>query len=97
MLLQFSVCPHAIANTPVGPLARVASRGRTLDCLCQGRRPSPNNRRVGSHITAFEACSAFTRVTACGLAESLERPVFLEGFDGFVTSAAAPIATGWSD
>jgi hypothetical protein len=21
----------------------------------------------------------------------------LEGFDGFVTSAAAPIATGWSD
>ena len=26
-----------------------------------------------------------------------KRPVFLEGFDGFVTSTAAPIATGWSD
>jgi hypothetical protein len=25
------------------------------------------------------------------------RPIFLEGFDGFVTSTAAPIATGWSD
>ncbi len=25
------------------------------------------------------------------------RPVYLEGFDGFVTSTAAPIATGWSD
>jgi hypothetical protein len=29
------------------------------------RRPSPNLRRVGSHITRFEACSTFTRVTAC--------------------------------
>jgi hypothetical protein len=26
-----------------------------------------------------------------------KRPMFLEGFDGFVTSTAAPIATGWSD
>ena len=25
------------------------------------------------------------------------RPVCLEGSDGFVTSTAAPIATGWSD
>ena len=36
----------------------------------QRRRPSPYDRRVGSHITCFEACSAFTRVTACLLAES---------------------------
>jgi len=26
-----------------------------------------------------------------------KRPVCLEGSDGFVTSTAAPIATGWSD
>jgi hypothetical protein len=26
-----------------------------------------------------------------------KRRVFLESFDGFVTSTAAPIATGWSD
>ena len=40
---------------------------------------------------------AFTYVAACLLAEPPKRPVVLEGFDGFVTSAAAPIATGWSD
>jgi hypothetical protein len=32
----------------------------------------PRNRgRVGSCINVFEACSAFTHVTACTLAESL--------------------------
>ena len=36
-------------------------------------------------------------ITACRLAESPKRPVCLEGSDGFVTSTAAPIATGWSD
>jgi hypothetical protein len=40
---------------------------------------------------------AFTRVAACRLAEPPEAARGLEGFDGFVTSAAAPIATGWSD
>ena len=45
----------------------------------------------------FEACSAFTHVTACLLAESPTRPFFTEGFDDFVTSIAAPIATGWND
>ena len=29
---------------------------------------------VGSRITFFEACTAFTVVTACGLAESLNDP-----------------------
>ena len=45
----------------------------------------------------FEACSAFTQVTACLLAESPTRPFFTEGFGDFVTSIAAPIATGWND
>jgi hypothetical protein len=40
---------------------------------------------------------AFTRVAACLLAEPHKAARCLEGFDGFVTSAAAPIATGWSD
>src|SRR4051794_23818689 len=54
---------------------------------------------TGSASTSgcFGACTAFTRVAACLLAEPPRRPAFLEGFDGFVTSAAAPIATGWSD
>jgi Putative transposase len=37
-------------------------------------RPSPNRRRVGPCIVIFEACSAFTHVTACMLTESPTRP-----------------------
>jgi len=64
---------------------------------CQRRRPSPLNRRVGFRVTLFEACSAFTRVTACTLAESPKATLYSEGFNRFVTSSIAPIATGWSD
>src|SRR5207253_123095 len=53
--------------------------------------------RVGLRIVLFEACSAFTRVTACTLALS---PYFVtrltEGFSHFVTSMTAPVASGWS-
>jgi len=34
---------------------------------------------------------------ACLLAESPEATLCIEGFGSFVTSTAAPIATGWSD
>src|SRR5882672_2353806 len=37
-------------------------------------RPSPNLRRVGPCIALFEACSAFTHVTAYRLAKSPMRP-----------------------
>jgi len=62
------LCRHAVAPYP----------GRT-DGICSlvlfhRLRPSPKPRRVGSCINVFEACSAFTRVTACLLTESLERP-----------------------
>lgn len=40
---------------------------------------------------------AFTHVAACLLAEPPKVARVLEGFDGFVASTAAPIATGWSD
>ena len=50
---------------------------------------------VGSAPASFfEACSAFTHVTACTLAESSSRPSSTGGFSSFVTSTAAPIATG---
>jgi hypothetical protein len=45
----------------------------------------------------FQACSAFTRVTTCRLAESPYATVYTGGSGGFVISTAAPIATGWSD
>ena len=51
--------------------------------------------RVGLRIVLFEACSAFTRVTACTLALSPIRDTHSEGFSYFVTSIAAPVASGW--
>src|SRR3984893_5783717 len=53
--------------------------------------------RVGLRIVLFEACSAFTRVTACTLALSPIRDTHSEGFSYFVASIAAPAASGWSD
>src|SRR5579863_5015594 len=53
-------------------------------------------RRVGLRIILFEACSAFTRVAACTLALSPIRDTLSEGFSYFVTSIAAPVASGWS-
>jgi hypothetical protein len=52
--------------------------------------------RVGLRIVLFEACSAFTRVTACTLALPPIRGTHSEGFSYFVTSIAAPVASGWS-
>ena len=45
--------------------------------------------------TPYKACSAFTRVTACTLALSPIRDTHSEGYSYFVTSIAAPVASGW--
>jgi hypothetical protein len=57
-------------NTPVDRIRcslvgelRVPARVSSLSVL-----PSPLSGRVGVHITTFEACSSFTRVTACTVA-----------------------------
>src|SRR5580692_4202823 len=62
------LCLPAVAHTPAGPME--------TDSLVPFHRlrPSPNRRRVGPCITLFEACSAFTHVTACMLTESPMRP-----------------------
>jgi len=60
-------------------------------------RPSPYLRRVNSCVILFEACSAFTFVTACMLAKSPKATLYTRGFSGFVTFTTAPIATGWSE
>ena len=99
MFRAISVCGHVVVITPVGPL----EADRSWDGLfhpfpfSQRWQPSPSLCRVGAPICRFEACSTFTRVTTCLLAASPKRHIGLEGSDGFVTSTAAPIATGWSD
>ncbi len=62
------------------------------------RRPSPLFKRVGSYITLFEACSTFTQIPACVLAESPKATLYIEVLS-MVKSffSIAPIATGWSD
>jgi hypothetical protein len=65
--------------------------------LSQHLRPSLSLSQVGSRVTRFEACSAFTHVTACVLAESPIVTLSIGGFSGFIASTTAPIATGWSD
>jgi len=62
------LCLHAVANTPAG-LREICSLVHFHQL-----RPSPKSGRVGSCVSLFEACSAFTHVTACMLAESPMRP-----------------------
>lgn len=90
MLRQFSLCIHAIATTPAESLGALRS-------LPQQRRPYPNIRRVGFRITLFEACSAFTARYGLHTRQVTIMTFYTRGFDCFVTSAATPIATGWSD
>jgi len=99
VLRSISVYRHAVVNTPVARWALIA-RGTAYS----NRFPVPSGGGL-PHIPARSATTLdFSRpaqrslaITACRLAESPKRPVCLEGSDGFVTSTAAPIATGWSD
>src|SRR5580658_9298566 len=61
-------CVHAVANTPAGRMELV----RSYNSIRFGLPTKPG--RVGSCITIFGACSAFTYVTAYTLAESPGRP-----------------------
>src|SRR5215469_17005368 len=63
------LCLHAIAITPAGWMDFIRSY------FFHPRRPSPITRWVGSCINRFEACSAFTHVMACTLAESPSDPL----------------------
>jgi hypothetical protein len=74
-----------------------AASGRTASLTSPSRISLPRKgRRVGLRIVLFEACSAFTRVTACTLALSPIRDTLTEGFSHFVSSMTAPVASGWS-
>jgi hypothetical protein len=67
---RISLCGHAVVITPVGSLSWIA-HGTASSTRCPARkrrRPSPCQCRVSSHVNRFEACSTFTRVTACLIA-----------------------------
>src|ERR1700756_901225 len=83
-------CVHAVATTPAQQLGYCFAHSPSRISLPR------KGHRVGLRIVLFEACSAFTRVTACTLALSPIRDTHSEGFSYFVTSIAAPAASGWS-
>ena len=62
------------AHYPGGP-------NRCLSVSSLSARPSPVNRRVGIHDFTFEACSSFTRVTACKIACPPKGGLLSRGFD----------------
>jgi len=84
---------HACRRHYPGGTAWLLSLG-----LSRQRRPSPLCDRVGSHIILFEACSAFTHVTACMRAESPMRPFDIGVLQrDSLPPLTAPTASGWSD
>src|ERR1700693_5997554 len=77
------------------PTLRRRPRGRLR--TDRGRRGLVLPHRSGlSPHTPCQSPGALTRVTACTLALSPSRDTHSEGFSQFVTSVAAPVASGWS-
>src|SRR5438270_10190598 len=66
--------PACRAHYPGGP-------SRCLSVSSRLVQPSPVYRRVGIHIFTFEACSSFTRVTACRIACPPKSGLLSRGFD----------------
>ena len=91
MLSSGLLCMHAVTNTPA------ATDGTYFARTFHRHRPSPSAGRVGSCIGCFGACSVFT--SHYGLHDSPSRltTLYIRGSGSFVASAAAPIATGWSE
>ncbi len=65
---------------------------------CTGRRrPSSHLLGVGDHISLFEACSTFTRITTCLLAELPSNPFISKAPTDSLPPHVASIASGRSD
>ena len=85
-------CMHAAAITPTEPAGALVAR-----FPADGSLPRIF-RRVGFRMTRFEACSAFTRVAACMLAEPPMAALLIGVLQTMsLPPSPAPTATGWSD
>jgi|SRR5580704_4773786 hypothetical protein len=94
--LLSQACHRHYPGGPIGSCRSVLCRqGQRHTRL--SRRPSPSVWRVGVHIVCFRGLlGVHSRygLLARGIAKTI---LSIEGSDGFVTSTAAPIATGGSD
>jgi hypothetical protein len=85
------LCRHAVATTPAGPSMGSGCSPEIDDCglppASAGSAPALNvSRPIRRSLTLRPTCSR-NRLTVLSI----------EGFGSFVTSATAPIATGWSN
>jgi hypothetical protein len=90
VLREVSLCLHAVTLTPAESLELSRSNAPATAAFpmgLAGRLPHYGFRGLlGVH--------SHYGLHARGIAKAT---LSIEGFDGFVTSTAAPIATGWSD
>src|SRR5438067_6986584 len=77
---------HAVLSTPV-------DRTGAWSVSSPFVRPSPVNRRVGIHDFTFEACSSFTRVTACRIARPPKADFYPEASTWPVAQPSRSVAT----
>jgi hypothetical protein len=68
------LCAHVLTHTPA---IRTRCSLRSLPVSCQ---PSPCFNRVGVRIALYEACSVFTHIRTCSLADSLARAFDIGSF-----------------
>ena len=92
------MCRHAVVITPVARwvlIARGTAYSTRFPFPSDGGLPPPSARSA-PHWSFRGLLDVHSRYGLSARRAAL-RPVCLEGSDGFVTSTAAPIATGWSD
>ena|GEM_PF-2960952 len=91
MLHRSPSCVHAVANTPAelprAFFALFSPEVAAFPVVSSSRLPHHNFRGL---LSVHSRYGLYTRQVPF-------RTLFTEGFSRFVTSAAAPIATGWSD
>jgi hypothetical protein len=99
VLRWISMYRHAVVITPVAHWVGLLV-GRsipTVSLLASGFGLPQASARSAPTLDVSRPARRSLRVTACLLAASPKRHICLEGSGGFVTSAAAPIATGRSN
>jgi hypothetical protein len=81
---------HASAITPVGPLSVVVH-------LAQETAAFPEIQAGRLPHCPFRGLLSVQSRSGLHARQTTYMVLYTEGFDGFVTSTAAPIATGWND
>ena len=100
VLRWISVYRHAVVITPVARwvlIARGADYSNRFPFIPSGSGLPHSRARSATTLDVSRPAQRSLRLRPVGSLHRLKRHICLEGSDGFVSSTAAPIATGWSD